>query len=55
MALPNNSYKKWPLKESEAMLMEELKMFEDQEEKTLHNFEAESRSVSKYPQNFHEN
>ena len=38
------------LKESEAMLMEELKMFEDQEEKTLHNFEAESRSLSKYSQ-----
>ena len=43
------------LKESEAMLMEELKMFEDQEEKTLHNFEAESRSLSKYSLNFSKN
>ena len=37
------------------MLMEELKMFEDQEEKTLHNFEAESRSLSKYSLNFSKN
>ena len=30
-------------KESEATLVEELKLFEEQEDKTLHNFEMESR------------